>query len=575
MLRKKTKKNAFNSKSKRNLVSTSCVLSLILGNVCAYNSSTVYAGTEPTIAFQGADGGGKYATGGRGGEVVYVTNLNDSGVGSFRDAVGTSNRIVVFAVGGTIELKSDVVVKSNVTIAGQTAPGGAGITLKNFKIGMGGSNIIMRFISSRPGERGTNADYDAFGGSDGSNSIVDHCSMGWANDEQWGLYSANDNATIQYSIVGPSNSFSYHSKGIHGFGIMLGRSNVSWHHNLIVHNVSRNFRGKVVGTSSAEFTNNIIYNWASQTAYGTLGHLNYVNNTLKKGVSTVGGHNYVSVADSGTAPENYSIYLTGNRFLNSDNSNYSTFTQNNWSGISYGTGKDESNTKSNTPFKLLVNGFDASTVPKVESSEASYDHVLEFAGAGITSTQRPAIDQQVATETKTGTGTLTGARPYAEATAEQKATIDKYKMQCGVVYQYPKAVLTGAKVDTDKDGMADEWEVARGLNPNSKTTADGKPEANGDYCGQGYANIEYYINDLTINAFPKGVVTLSPTTKVTVLGDVNKDGKLSALDLAWLKKYILGGTTLTAEQLKSADMNNDGKANALDLALMTKKILSQ
>lgn len=575
MLRKTTKKITCRSKRRKNLISTSCVLSLILGNVCAYNSSTAYAGIEPTIAFQGADGGGKYATGGRGGEVVYVTNLNDSGAGSFRDAVGTSNRIVVFAVGGTIELKSDVVVKSNVTIAGQTAPGGAGITLKNFKIGMGGSNIIMRFISSRPGERGTNADYDAFGGSDGGNSIVDHCSMGWANDEQWGLYSANDNATIQYSIIGPSNSFSYHSKGIHGFGIMLGRSNVSWHHNLIVHNVSRNFRGKVVGTSSAEFTNNIIYNWASQTAYGTLGHLNYVNNTLKKGISTVGGHNYVSVADSGTAPENYSIYLTGNRFLNSDNSNYSTFTQNNWSGISYGTGKDESNTKSATPFKVLVNGFDASTVAKVESSEAAYDHVLECAGAGITSTQRPAIDQQVAYETKTGTGTLTGARPASEATVEQKATIDKYKMQCGVVYQYPKAVLTGAKVDTDKDGMADEWEIARGLNPNSKNTADGKSEANGDYCGQGYTNIEYYINDLTVDAFPKGVVTLSPTTKVTVLGDINNDGKLSAIDLAWLKKYILGITPLTADQLKAADMNNDGKTNGIDFALMTKKILSQ
>ena len=242
---------------------------------------------------------------------------------------------MLFKVGGTIELQSDVVVSSNITVAGQTAPGGAGITLKNYKIGLGGSNVILRFISSRPGERGTNADYDAFGGANGSNSIIDHVSIGWANDEQWGLYSKNDNYTVQYSVIGPSNSFSYHSKGIHGFGIMLGRANASWHHNLIVHNVSRNFRGKVVGTNTIDFTNNVIYNWASQTAYGTIGHVNYVNNTLKMGVSTVSGKNYVSVGDSGTDLHNYSIYLTGNRFLNQDNTNYSTFTTDNWSGITY------------------------------------------------------------------------------------------------------------------------------------------------------------------------------------------------------------------------------------------------
>ena len=167
------------------------------------------------IAFPGADGAGKYATGGRGGKVYHVTNLNDSGTGSFRDAVSGSNRVVVFDVGGTIELKSDVVVKSNVTILGQTAPGGAGITLCGGKIGQGGSNQIIRYISSRPGEKGS-GEYDAWGGSDGSNSIIDHCSIGWGNDEQWGLYSNNMNQTVQYSIIGPSNCVSTHAKGAHG-----------------------------------------------------------------------------------------------------------------------------------------------------------------------------------------------------------------------------------------------------------------------------------------------------------------------------------------------------------------------
>lgn len=475
------------------------------------------AATQNIVAFPGAEGGGKFGTGGRGGEVVYVTNLNDSGTGSFRDAVSKSNRIVLFKVGGTIELKSDVVVQGNVTVAGQTAPGGAGITLKNYKIGLGGDNIILRFINSRPGERGTNADYDAFGGANGSNSIVDHCSIGWANDEQWGLYSANDNATVQYSIIGPANSFSYHSKGIHGFGIMLGRSNISWHHNLIVHNLSRNFRGKVVGTNTVDFTNNIIYDWGSQTAYGTLGHVNYVNNTLKMGNSTVGGKNYVSVGDSGTSPENYSIYLNGNRFLDKNNTNYSTFTSNNWSGITYGadSGKTEANTRSNTAFSMLVNGVNVSTVANAESSEASYNNVLDYSGSGISAAQRTAIDKQVINETRNGTGTLSGARPYSGATDEQKAEINKYSIACGTNYVYPSAVLSGAPTDTDGDGMPDDWEKARGLNPNSSKAADGTLESKGDYCGKGYTNIEYYINDLTVNSFPANTVAISPKTTAT------------------------------------------------------------
>ncbi|MDO5558949.1 MAG: carbohydrate-binding protein [Oscillospiraceae bacterium] len=471
---------------------------------CTTHSRNALAASANSIpAFPGAVGGGSLATGGRGGKVVHVTNLNDSGTGSFREAVGGSGKIVVFDVSGTIELKSDVVVGSDITIAGQTAPGGAGITLKNYKLGLGGTNVICRYISSRPGERGTSADYDAWGGANGTGSIIDHCSLGWANDEQWGLYSQCDNITVQYSVIGPSNSFSYHSKGIHGFGIMLGRSNVTYDHNLIVHNVSRNFRGKVTGTNTADFTNNVIYNWASQTAYGTLGHVNYVGNTLKKGVSTVGGHNYVSVGDSGTAPENYLIYLSGNRFLNRDNTQYSNFSDNNWAGIKYASDKNEYNTRSNSYFPMKVDGVDVSSVLSAESSANAYDHVISYAGNGISSDRRTEIDKQVAYETEHGTGTLTGARPYSEATDEQKATIDKYQMQCGVTYKYPAAV-SRTITDTDNDGMPDEWEKARGLDPYDAS------DAYGDYCLKGYSNIEYYINDLTVNSFPEGVVELSP-----------------------------------------------------------------
>lgn len=454
--------------------------------------------SDTVLAFPGAVGAGKYATGGRGGEVYHVTNLNDSGEGSFRDAVSKPNRIVVFDVSGTIELKSNIICQSNITIAGQTAPGGSGITLKNYKFGMSGNNIIVRFISSRPGpDKATSSGNDAWGGAGGSNSIVDHCSIGWSSDEQWGLYSKNDNYTCQYTVIGPANSWGGHAKGVHGFGIMFGRSNFSFDHNLIIHNVSRNFRGKVTDKNAADFTNNIIYDWGYQTTYGTIGHVNYVNNTLKAGNSTTGGYHYAQVSDS----ENFMLYLSGNRILNQDNS-VRNDEASNWSALSFSGNKSEDSTKSDEHFQITANNADVSTVLTAESAEDSYEHVIQFAGNGIAPDLRTAIDKQCAEETRTGTGSCSGTAEYDASVTE----LDKYHIQCGVTYSYPDAVLEKQIIDTDNDGMPDEWEELRGLNPNDAS------DANGDYCGLGYTNIEYYINDLTVNAFPEGVVTLSPET---------------------------------------------------------------
>ncbi len=464
------------------------------------------------LAFPGAVGAGRYATGGRGGEVYHVTNLNDSGTGSFRDAVSKSGRIVVFDVSGTIELSSNILVQSNITIAGQTAPGGAGITLKNYKMGMSGDNVICRFVSSRPGPyKATSSGNDAWGGAKGSNSIIDHCSMSWTTDEQWGLYSNNEYYTVQYSIIGPADSWGGHAKGLHGFGLMMGKGYSTFDHNLIIHNVSRNFRGKIEGTETADFTNNVIYNWAYQTAYGTIGHLNYVNNTLKMGNGTTGGKHYVNV-DSTTKPQNFKIFLQGNRMLNKDNSVYDTVTSDNWNGIDikaalttdYGITKDT--LKSSTSFQTTVNSVNVSTADTCESAEVSYEHVLDFAGNGISSNTRTAVDQQCAYEARTGTGNLSGTAAYDDATDANKTNIDKYHIECGVTYTYPSAVTQKTITDADNDGMDDEWEVLRGLNPNDPT------DYKGDYCGMGYMNIEYYINDLTVNAFPEGIVELSPET---------------------------------------------------------------
>lgn len=459
------------------------------------------------IAFPGAAGGGMFATGGRGGSVYHVTNLNDSGTGSFRDAVSKSNRIVVFDVGGTIELKKDVDVSGNISIMGQTAPGGAGITLRNGKLGMGGDNIIVRFIASRPGEKGTASDYDAWGGSKGSNSIIDHCSIGWANDEQFGLYSNNMNQTVQYTIIGPANCISYHPKGAHGFGVMFGKGQNSWHHNLICHNLSRNFRGKVEKTEAMDFVNNIIYDAGSQAAYGTFGHENYVNNYIKAGPSTKSGTKYIEIS-SGTDPQNFKFYLQGNKMTNKDDKVRAAETNNNWAGFNFGSGIFlEAYYRSTKPFEVISNGINVSVAENAESADNAYQNVLGYAGAAIDAGSRTRIDAQVLEETRTGTGSLTGGRDFSTVT--ESALLSAIKSY-GIKYMnydeyYPSAITKKEIIDTDNDGMPDSWELARGLNPNDAS------DATGYYIGGNYTNIEHYCNDLTINAFPDGTVTLSPT----------------------------------------------------------------
>lgn len=466
-------------------------------------ASSQVSAANKLLAFPGAGGAGRYATGGRGGEVYHVTNLNDSGAGSFRDAVSQSGRIVVFDVSGTIELKSNILCQSNVTIAGQTAPGGSGITLKNYKMGMSGDNIICRYISSRPGPyASTSSGNDAWGGAKGSNSIIDHCSMGWTTDEQWGLYSNNEYYTVQYSVLGPADSWGGHAKGLHGFGIMMGKGNLTFDHNLIIHNVSRNFRGKVQDTKTADFTNNIIYDWGYQTAYGTIGHLNYVNNTLKAGNSTTGGYHWMSV-DSSTKPENFKVYCNGNQMIMQDGT-LNSISDDNWSGVSVKTsiGITKDDLYSASPFATVVDGEDLSSVSAAESAQDSYEHVISFAGNGIAPELRTTIDRQCAEETRTGTGSCSGTAAYDAS----KTDLDKYKIQCGVTYDYPEPILEKTITDNDNDGMDDEWEELRGLDPSDPS------DYKGDYLGEGYMNIEYYINDLTADSFPAGVVERSPET---------------------------------------------------------------
>ncbi|MEN9597949.1 MAG: hypothetical protein RL596_260, partial [Bacteroidota bacterium] len=258
---------------------------------------------QAQIAFPGAEGFGKFTTGGRGGAVITVTNLNDAGAGSFREAVTKKGkRIIVFAVSGTIHLETNLSIAGDVTIAGQTAPG-EGICLADRPVTLGGNNIIVRYLRFRMGDKyqrggmvdGNGGD-DAFGGTKRKNIIVDHCSMSWSTDEVFSIYNG-DSTTIQWNLIAEPLNYSYHFETgdkdyeHHGYGGIWGGTHLSAHHNLFAHCISRTprFNGARLGASIelVDFRNNVIYNWGHNNVYGGEGgSYNVVANYYKPGPGT-------------------------------------------------------------------------------------------------------------------------------------------------------------------------------------------------------------------------------------------------------------------------------------------------
>src|SRR5687767_91875 len=219
-----------------------CVCVLLLPS-CAQQKSSVITPTDLTpVAFPGAEGYGRYTTGGRGGKIFIVSNLDDNGEGSFRQAVTAKGpRIVVFAVSGTIHLLSPLSIKSDVTIAGQTAPGD-GICLADHPVTLGGNNIIVRYMRFRMGDKNQNKGMvhgsghdDAFGGIRRTNIIIDHCSMSWSTDEVFSIY-AGDSTTVQWNLISEPLNYSYHFETgdkdfeNHGYGGIWGGHHLSAHH---------------------------------------------------------------------------------------------------------------------------------------------------------------------------------------------------------------------------------------------------------------------------------------------------------------------------------------------------------
>ena len=468
-----------------------------------YEDFAIPAAEEDGVAraFPGAEGGGMYTTGGRGGKVIHVTNLNDKGTGSLRAAVETSGaRTIVFDVAGTIELASDLKIsKGDVTIAGQTAPGD-GICIKNYTTNINADNVIIRFVRFRLGDEGNWSEADIKNGkADGEDCIwgryhkdiiLDHCSMSWSIDETASFY-ANANMTLQWSIIAESmKKCRLHSKGDHGYGGIWGGKDASFHHNLLAHHSNRTPRfdhtylyegnGQSTATyrGNVDYRNCINYNGQGNGCYGGEGgNFNMVNNYYKNT-----GKKFFIEADGGyvTGGTQYAydwahLYLSGN--YNSDGSSDKYPDGVYWKKAydAYSLSYDGHVLSAALP----IHGKDgADAYVSTHTASGAYSAVCSYAGASL---RRDAVDKRIVSGVKSGTGRIISdiadvkdeygsAWPVLSATDAEKAAI----------------------ADADGDGIPDAYETAWGLDKNNaQDGADKSLDKNGRY-----TNLEMYLHYL-------------------------------------------------------------------------------
>ncbi|MCC6699650.1 MAG: pectate lyase [Candidatus Hydrogenedentes bacterium] len=416
-------------------------------------------------AFPGAEGFGKYTIGGRRGKVYEVTNLNDSGPGSFREACEAEGpRTVVFRVSGTIALESELEIENPyITIAGQTAPGD-GICIKNYQFEFETDHMIVRYLRVRPGDE-AGKEQDAFGG-EGDHIIVDHCSVSWGVDETLSINKAS-NLTVQWCMVTESLTKSIHKKGAHGYGGLWGGPGGSFHHNILAHHSSRNPRASGNEESGLlDYRNNVVYNWGFNSAYGgELWPRNWINNYYKSGPATSD-----SVLDRIFLQKDPrgKMYADGNFVFG-----FPEISANNWAG-----GIDFAEDGEATEQTLRVMEPYVVAPVRTQPAEDAYELVLQHAGASLA---RDSIDTRIIEEIRTQTA------QYGETfKGGGKGIIDSQKAVGG----WPDLKSLPAPEDSDHDGMPDTWERDRRLDP--KDPNDGGLDRDTD----GYTNLEEYLNSL-------------------------------------------------------------------------------
>lgn len=560
-------------------------------------------------AFPGAEGHGRYVTGGRGGKVIHVTNLNDKGTGSFRAAVtGNSKKIIVFDVAGVIPLASDLTIGANTTILGQTAPS-PGITLRYYTV-RPEDNCIIRFIRLRRGqEKDINDGADATWQRNKTGIIFDHCSFSWSIDEVASFYD-NNNFTMQWCTVAESLTNPGHSKGAHGYGGLWGGKLASFHHNFVGHLMNRGprFNGARYGwtgyTSNKEydtykwenpvqaenvdFRNCVMYN-AQGTCYGGPGggQINIVNNYYKAGPSqsltskTLNGTKVsvssgkergsqdritqVTVSNSGNSDKKHPEYyeMTSRYFIsgNTTETTKGTVIKNqDWKGVVYDKGTYTYNGERYSADKKNFYGDAVAhqTIDGVSCVKIKMDNPAPT-GEVTTHSAAEAFSKVLAyggaslyrdeIDARYMEEAKTGTAQYKGSITLSPGIIDKVSDVNGYTESTFGTASHPADFDTDKDGIPDAWELVNGLNPNDASDA-----LTYSLDGKGYyTNLEVYANSLVEDIMKQGNADAENKVDEYYPEWKNPTGISQVItsypgEIAKVTYYSLNGTLLSAPQ---------------------------
>lgn len=462
------------------------------------------------LAFPGAEGHGRFTTGGRGGKVVRVTNLDDNASnesiiqGSLRWAFQQSGtKTIVFDVSGTIMLKQQLKTgKDNITIAGQTSPG-KGICVAGHAFVINSNNIIIRYVRFRPGDA-SGQELDGLGGMDKKNIIIDHCSVSWSVDECLSVYGM-ENLTVQWSLASEALRVSVHGKGTHCYGGNWGGNKASYHHNMIAHAESRTPRlGPRPSTQENEYVdirNNVFYNWAGEGCYGAEGmKINMVNNYYKPGPATDAASSAVKyrIAKIGVRTTSYvtsnpsfkpmehvwgKFYITGNKVEGNSGVTNDNWTNGVYAQQSNGSGVDNLWTQTTKDTIRLSEPLDVGMVT-THTADLAYERVLSYVG---TSLSRDDVDERIVSDVRNRAASFTASgnkKGYINSPMDTKPT------GAGDDWTpWLKSSNEQAPIDSDGDGIPDYWEEANGLDKNKASDANLTN-------AEGYTNLELYLNGL-------------------------------------------------------------------------------